>query len=111
MPEYKLQLLNLREELEALQATGMLAAETVQLDQTRQGRLSRMDALQQQAMSKASNARRAKKIRDIDKALLRIANKEYGFCFECEEKINPKRLELNLTTLYCIECAQRLENS
>ena len=41
----------------------------------------------------------------IEAALMRIDNDEYGECMECGEPINPKRLEIDPTTLYCIECA------
>ncbi len=106
---YKKRLLSLRDELLVLNEIGKAAAETVVLDQTRQGRLSRMDALQQQAMSKASNLRRQKKLRDIEAALVRIDNNEYGDCEECAEAINPKRLKLNPTVTLCIQCAEALE--
>ena len=48
------------------------AAETVELDQTRQGRLSRMDAMQQQAMAQAARQRSDKRLRDITAALRRL---------------------------------------
>jgi len=102
-------LLVLKDELLKLEATGKAAAETVVLDQTRQGRLSRMDAMQQQEMSKASNARRKTKLKLIDAAILRIENNEFGLCLECDEDINPKRLEHNPTSLLCIACASALE--
>ena len=107
--QYKNRLIEIRDKLLALEEVGDEAAETVVLDQTRQGRLSRMDALQQQAMSKATNARRQKKLRDIDVALQRIEQGEYGYCLKCDEDINPKRLEHNPTATLCIQCAEKLE--
>lgn len=106
----KQRLIQLHDELIAIQNVGKEAAETVELDQTRQGRLSRMDALQQQAMFKASNARREKKLRDIEAALKRIENHDFGSCTECEEDINPKRLEHNPAVTLCISCAEALES-
>ncbi|NNC97156.1 MAG: TraR/DksA family transcriptional regulator [Gammaproteobacteria bacterium] len=107
---FKQQLIDLKTELQALEATGQEAAETVELDQTRMGRLSRMDAMQQQAMSKATNQRRKLKLQQIDAALERIDNDEFGYCIECDEDINPKRLEYDPTTLLCIQCASEKES-
>ena len=45
--------------------------DTVKLDQTRVGRLSRMDAMQQQAMAKATNARTELELVRIRSALQR----------------------------------------
>jgi DnaK suppressor protein len=69
----------MREELEELAETGGTAADVVELDQARVGRLSRMDALQSQAMSQASGRRREQLRKSIDAALARIENDEYGF--------------------------------
>jgi len=66
-------LVKLKADIDKVFTTGNNAAQTVELDQTRMGRLSRMDALQQQAMSKASKQRRLLKLQQIDKALERIS--------------------------------------
>lgn len=99
------QLIALREELEALADTGAEAAAVVHLDQSRVGRLSRMDAMQAQAMAKAAVARRADMLRKIAAALRRIDEGGYGECVECGEAINPKRLQIDPTTALCIGCA------
>lgn len=79
---------------------------TVVLDQQSVGRLSRMDALQGQAMAQAEEDRRQQAIRRIDAALSRIAQEEYGECIECGEWIAAKRLEWDPTVLKCIDCAE-----
>lgn len=78
---------------------------TVMLDQTSVGRLSRMDALQGQAMAKAEEDRRQLAIRRIDAALARLEREEFGECLECGEWIAAKRLEWDPTVLRCIDCA------
>jgi DnaK suppressor protein len=103
-------LLNLQQELQAIESTGQAAAETVELDQTKMGRLSRMDAMQAQAMSKATNLRRAATLRGIEAALQRIERGGYGECMECGENINPKRLEFDPTVRLCIQCAEQLND-
>ncbi len=77
----------LQAELEALDATGKEAGQTVELDQTRVGRLSRMDALQAQQMALESDRRRQQQLTKIAGALRRIASGDYGYCFACEEEI------------------------
>jgi len=103
--DFRNKLLKLREELLHIEDTGNEAAKTVELDQSRVGRLSRMDAMQAQAMSKESKRRREIKMKRIESALQRIDNDEFGYCIRCEEDIDPKRLEFDPAALLCIECA------
>jgi len=102
---FRQRLLALRDELSALEQTGSDAAETVELDQTRVGRLSRMDAMQAQAMSQATNQRREATLQAIAGALLRIDKGVYGECGQCGEYIDPRRLEFDPTLRRCINCA------
>ena len=103
-------LLKLRAELEAVAATGDESAAVVELDQSSVGRLSRMDAMQAQAMAQASGRRRAAMLLQITAALARIDNDDYGLCKQCDEPINPKRLEFDPTALLCINCASKSED-
>ncbi len=78
----------------------------VELDQQSVGRLSRMDALQVQAMAQAQEGRRQDQLRRIDAALQRLADGEYGACVECGEDIPAKRLEIDPTVVRCVDCAK-----
>jgi DnaK suppressor protein len=49
------------------------------------------------------------RIRDIDIALERIAQGEYGICMQCGEEIAPRRLEVRPFSRYCIECKTDIE--
>jgi DnaK suppressor protein len=100
-------LLWLRAELEAEAESAGGSADIVELDQSKVGRLSRMDAMQAQAMAKATGQRRDAALRRITAALKRVDNGEFGICLECDEPINPKRLEFDPTVLYCVDCAGR----
>ncbi len=94
--------------LEALDAEDELGKDgqkTVILDQQSIGRLSRMDALQQQAMAKATQGRRAQSRARLLAALARIDEGEFGYCTECGEEIPIKRLELDPTVPTCVSCA------
>lgn len=102
-------LLKLRAELQAAAASGDESAAIVELDQAKVGRLSRMDAMQAQAMAQASVDRRDQMLRRIESALKRIDNDEYGYCRECDEPIAPKRLEFDPTVTLCIGCASKAE--
>lgn len=77
----------------------------VQLDQQSVGRLSRMDALQNQAMAKATQARRDAEARRLTAALARMDEGEYGYCEDCGEEIARGRLELDPAATRCISCA------
>jgi len=77
----------------------------VALDQQSVGRLSRMDAMQVQAMAKAVDERRQARLRLIDMALKRLDSGDYGYCVNCEEPIPAKRLAIDPAVARCVECA------
>ncbi len=77
----------------------------VQLDQSKVGRLSRMDAMQVQAMAAETQRRREAEAKRIETALARITAGDYGYCMRCEAPIPRKRLELNPAAPTCIACA------
>lgn len=106
---FRQRLVQRREALLALVQTGREAADIVELDQSKVGRLSRMDALQAQAISQQRERRREQEIRRIAAALQRIENGEYGYCIECDEAIALPRLEFDPAATYCIDCASRDE--
>lgn len=107
---FRQRLLALKSELSATEATTAEAAKPVELDQTSVGRLSRMDAMQGQAMAMAVQQRRALSLRKIDAALARIESGDYGLCSHCDEAINPRRLDVDPTTTLCIACAENSES-
>ena len=78
---------------------------TVTLDQQSVGRLSRMDAMQRQAMAQATARRRRERESRIAAALRRIDDGEFGYCLECGEDIGRKRLNLDPTLPNCVSCA------
>ena len=78
---------------------------SVQLDQTTVGRLSRMDAMQMQAMALAEERMRNQEIERIKGTLVRIDSDDFGYCVTCGEEIAPKRLAVDPTSATCIRCA------
>ena len=111
IPAFKALLEARREEL--LQAANASAEsrQPVELDQTRVGRLSRMDAMQVQAMSIEAERRRNVELTRIEAALNRVADGDYGYCLSCDEAIPVKRLQLDPATPVCIDCARNADGA
>jgi len=99
-------LIEQKSEIESLMAASTQDAAPVALDQTQQGRLSRMDALQRQAMAAETQRRRARKLQMIDAALKRLETGDYGYCVSCGEAIEAQRLALDPAVASCLEHAK-----
>ncbi len=97
-------------ELEEQAATSSAAGQTVELDQTRVGRVSRIDALQAQAMSQETERRRRLQLVEAKRALGKLDQGEFGYCESCDESIARGRLEANLAVRLCIRCAGKAES-
>ena len=95
---------DLLSELEALDAATKEARAPVELDQQSVGRVSRMDAMQGQAMALETERRRKVEAVRIKAALDRLDAGDYGYCAVCDEEIPLKRLELDPATSICVDC-------
>ena len=73
------------------------------------GRLSRMDAMQQQRMVQANRRTAQSRLARIEAALRRYHQEEYGLCRECEEEIGYLRLKAQPDAPFCITCQGRRE--
>ena len=101
------ELLNTRlAELRGLIAGARDQVKPVELDQSSVGRLSRMDAMQVQAMAQETERRRNVDLKKVQTALERLARGDYGFCLRCDEEIPIKRLEFDPAVTTCVDCAQ-----
>jgi RNA polymerase-binding transcription factor len=103
---FRTMLLDRKQELLRIVAESSDAAKPVELDQTRVGRLSRIDALQNQEMAKETGRRRRAELARIEAALQRIEAGTFGECATCGEDIAAKRLELDPAVVVCIDCAR-----
>jgi DnaK suppressor protein len=99
------QLLARRDELREQSSTSSAERDAVELDQQSVGRLSRMDAMQRQAMAQANERARAAELTRIEQALRRIEDDEFGWCVKCGEQISPARLEVDPSAAVCVDCA------
>lgn len=79
---------------------------SIELDQTKVGRLSRMDAIQSKEMEAATAQRRNAEIKAIAAAIDRLEQGDYGYCVTCGEPISLKRLENDPAVALCIGCAR-----
>jgi len=95
---------DLRARLEEEQRTAADNALTVTLDQSSVGRLSRMDAMQQQAMAQASMQRMQLRRRRLEAALQRVQQGAYGNCCECAGSIGLERLLSDPAAPFCMDC-------
>ncbi len=94
--------------LDELKGEDALAAGStapVTLEQDSVGRLSRVDALQLQSMALAAQRRRDAEKSQIEAALRRLRDGEYGYCLTCGEDIGEARLRVNPATARCVSCA------
>ncbi len=94
-----------RTELLELSRISSEARSTVELDQQSVGRLSRMDAMQQQAMAEAMERTRQKDLIRIRQAELRLNDGDYGYCAECDSEIPDGRLAIDPMAERCVKCA------
>lgn len=102
---FRTALLERQRELQELSEISAEARGAVELDQASVGRVSRIDAIQRQAMALANERSRAAEHNRIKSALQRIEQGEYGYCIKCGEPIAEKRLKLDPSLATCVDCA------
>jgi DnaK suppressor protein len=74
------------------------------------GRLTRMDAIQQQEMTKANRSGYERKLNLVLAALRLIREEEYGTCRSCEEPIGYPRLKARPEAPFCLSCQEDRES-
>lgn len=102
---FRAQIAAMLADLDGEDRRGQAGQATVELDQQAIGRLSRMDALQNQAMARASQVRRQVLRQRLMAALARMEEGEYGYCEDCGEAIVEGRLVLDPAATRCMSCA------
>ena len=93
-------------EVARLEALEHEASRPVELDQQSVGRLSRMDAMQMQAIAAEHERRFRAEHHRILAALKRLDAGEFGYCLSCDAKIPARRLELDPSVTLCVKCAE-----
>ena len=72
------------------------ALDEVQLKEERELAIRNLD--------RGSNA-----LRQIHRALSRVANGTYGICLHCEEDISPKRMVAVPWAAFCVNCQEKID--
>ena len=73
------------------------------------GRLTRMDAIQQQSVSAANRRSVDLRLKQITQALTLIERGDYGLCLRCEEPIGYARLKARPESPYCVDCQDEID--
>ena len=74
------------------------------------GRLTRMDAIQQQSMAKANRRDNEMRLQQVRRALEAVDEGEYGSCRKCRRAINYQRLNARPEAAICLRCQEALES-
>lgn len=84
------------------------ADKPVALDQTTQGRVSRIDAITQQQMARAGRTHLQMQLERIRAALERHEAGRFGYCCRCDFDIDLDRLSADPATPFCLDCVEEL---
>lgn len=109
LAELETELRSLEVQLSEALTESNASSSTVELDQTRVGRVSRGDALQQQAMAQAGRRVLQERLNAVHAALVRLKNGDYGYCVDCDEPIALARLNKQPEAARCIGCQSAKE--
>ena len=104
----RVELVRLREELSGTVDSTAVGAKPVDLEEPI-GRISRVDAMQQQKMVAENRQAAQQRRRQVEAALSRVEEGEYGECLGCGEEIDPRRLEAHPDAALCVECQGQRE--
>lgn len=106
--ELQARLTGLREELAAMLESTREGTRPVALDEPI-GRLTRMDAIQQQSVSKANRYQIDLRLRQVSQALDLVQRGDYGLCRRCEDPIGYARLSARPESPYCLDCQDEID--
>ena len=103
-------LIKLKDQLEQQLQQADSAAAPVQLDQTLLGRVSRMDAMQQQSVALSTRQHALVTLKKVNAALQAFEQGDYGYCRRCDEPIGFGRLQAQPESSLCLGCQSLLDN-
>lgn len=70
------------------------------------GRVTRMDAMQNQHLAKAMHGRALDQVRSLQAAQAALQNGTYGICRACRQPIAYERLLVMPETMTCMQCSR-----
>jgi len=71
------------------------------------GRLTRMDAINNKSLSEEALRKSELKLKNLETALIKIDEEDFGICFRCKNPIPEGRLMLMPDSRRCVGCAGR----
>ncbi|MEH6609143.1 MAG: TraR/DksA family transcriptional regulator [Halioglobus sp.] len=104
LAEFVTSLETLQENLQQQIVSSTEQTQPVTLDQQAVGRVSRIDAIQQQHIAIASQQHAKKLLIQVQAALARIDAGDYGYCQECDELVALPRLKAQPYARLCLQC-------
>lgn len=104
LQELRTLLQRLQQELQEQMQLSKSATAAVTLDQTLVGRVSRMDALQQQSVALSTKEKAQTRLRRVNIALAAMESGDYGYCARCDAGIGFGRLSAQPEARLCIAC-------
>ena len=114
-PKQKQELLSLLQSNKAKLDQQLLDSESatgvVTLDQSSVGRISRIDAMQQQSMAISTRTKVKISLRKVLKALKRLDTEDFGYCGQCDEQIEFNRLKVQPQASHCLKCQDQLDQA
>jgi len=108
--ELRTDLIELQQNLVETLAAAQESSKPVELDQSSVGRLSRMDAMQVQAMAQANLRSHRLRLQQVEQSLRLLSEGEYGYCRRCEEPIGYRRLKARPESPFCLRCQGAIES-
>lgn len=70
------------------------------------GRISRMDAINNQSVTKASLRQAEDKLKNLNFVLSKIGEPDFGLCLRCKKPIPLGRILFRPESMYCVNCAK-----
>lgn len=70
------------------------------------GRISRMDAINNKSVAEAALRQAKRKLRNLEFALSRVFDKDFGQCAKCKKAIPTGRLLIMPHSRFCVNCAR-----
>jgi DnaK suppressor protein len=105
---FRERLLEAKESIEKLLA-GSAGERPIETSGSTIGRLTRMDAMQMQAMAQMSRRQLDVRLQQIAQALAALERGTYGVCRLCKEPIGVTRLEALPEAPFCVFCQEGIE--
>ena len=111
LDDLRQRLLDARAAAKALLSPGAADQEPVEGVGQTIGRLTRMDAIQVQAMASMNRYKLEIRLKQIEAALAQWDAGRYGICRSCKGPINIARLEALPEAPFCVACQEGFEAS